>query len=137
MRDAAASVEAYGLGMELVEGSTAAMTAALDAAIGRQEWIAVTVWEPSWMMQKYDVRFLKDPKAVFPGPQSYYWIGTAGFSAANPAAREAIASVYVPLADITAINGAMNEGKTMEEAVVNWTAANADLISRWTAIKSQ
>lgn len=73
MRDApAASVEAYGLGMELVEGSTAAMTAALDATIGRQEWIAVTVWEPSWMMQKYEVKFLKDPKAVFPGPQSYY-----------------------------------------------------------------
>jgi glycine betaine/proline transport system substrate-binding protein len=136
MRDAAASVEAYGLGMELVEGSTAAMTAALDAAMSREEWIAVTVWEPSWMMQKYDIRFLEDPKGVFPGPQTYYWIGTAGFSAANPAAREAIASVYVPLADITAINGAMNDGKTMEEAVADWVAAHSDLIGRWTAIKS-
>ena len=137
MRDAASAVEAYAPDMELVEGSTAGMTAALDAAMSREEWIAVTVWVPSWMMQKYDIRFLQDPKAVFPGPQSYYWIGTAGFSAANPAAREAIASVYVPLADITAINGAMNEGKTMEEAVADWTAAHADLIGRWTAIKKQ
>lgn len=137
MRGAATAVDAYGTGMTLVEGSTAGMTAALDAAMSRNEWIAVTVWEPSWMMQKYDIRFLKDPKGVFPGPQSYYWIGTAGFSAANPAAREAIASVYVPLADITAINGAMNDGKTMEQAVADWAAANADLIARWTAIKSQ
>jgi len=137
MRDAATANEAYATGMELVEGSTAAMTAALDSAMSRQEWIAVTVWEPSWMMQKYDVRFLADPKGIFPAAQSYYWIGTAGFSAANPAAREAIASVYVPLADITAINGAMNEGKTMDAAVADWTAANADLIKRWEDIKSE
>jgi glycine betaine/proline transport system substrate-binding protein len=87
--------------------------------------------------EKNDVRFLNDPKAIFSSPQSYYWIGTAGFSAANPAAREAIASVYVPLADITAINGAMNEGKSTDEAVADWVAAHADLIGRWTAIKSQ
>ena len=43
MRDAAAAVEAYGSGMELVEGSTAAMTAALDSAMSRKEPIAVTV----------------------------------------------------------------------------------------------
>lgn len=137
MRDAAAANDAYATGMELVEGSTAAMTAALDSAMSRQEPIAVTIWEPSWMMQKYDVKFLADPKGVFPSAQSYYWIGTKGFSEANPHAREAIASVYVPLADITAINGAMNEGKTMEEAVADWTAAHADLITRWTAIKAE
>lgn len=137
MRDAAAAVEAYGTGMELVEGSTAAMTAALDAAMSRNEPIAVTVWEPSWMMQKYDVKFLADPKGVFPAAQSYYFIGTKGFSEANPAVREQLASIYVPLADITAINGAMNEGKTMEEAVADWTAAHADLISRWEALKSE
>lgn len=137
MRDAAAAVEAYGTGMDLVEGSTAAMTAALDAAMSRQEPIAVTIWEPSWMMQKYDVKFLADPKGVFPAAQSYYFIGTAGFSAANPALREQLASIYVPLADITAINGAMNDGKAMEEAVADWVAAHADLIARWTAIKSE
>ncbi len=137
MRDAAAANEAYATGMELVEGSTAAMTAALDSAMSRQEAIAVTIWEPSWMMQKYDVKFLADPKSVFPSAQSYYWIGTKGFSEANPHAREAIASVYVPLADITAINGAMNEGKTMVQAVADWTTAHADLISRWTAIKAE
>lgn len=136
MRDAATAVEAYGMGMELVEGSTAAMTAALDSAMSRQEWIAVTVWEPSWMMQKYDVKFLADPKGVFPTAQSYYMIGTAGFSAENPQARELIASIYVPLADITAINGAMNDGKSLDEAVADWVAAHGDLIGRWTAIKT-
>lgn len=137
MRDTSNSVKEYDLKLQLVEGSTAAMTAALKSATDRKEWIAVTIWEPSWMMQKYDVKFLKDPKGVFPPPQGYYWIGQKGFSAENPHAREILASVYVPLADITAINSAVNEGKTMDEAVKDWTDKHADLLKRWENIKSE
>ncbi|NTF44134.1 glycine betaine ABC transporter substrate-binding protein [Rhizobium rhizogenes] len=137
MRDAANAVKQYDLKLQLVEGSTAAMTAALKSAIDRKEWVAVTVWEPSWMMQKYPVKFLKDPKSVFPPPQSYYWIGEKGFSADYPHAREVIASVYVPLADITAINGAVSDGKTMDEAIKDWTTNHADLLKRWENIKSE
>lgn len=137
MRDAANAVKQYGLKLQLVEGSTAAMTAALKSAIDRKEWVAVTVWEPSWMMQKYPVKFLKDPKSVFPPPQSYYWIGKKGFSAEYPHAREVIASVYVPLADITAINGAVSDGKTMDDAIKDWTTSHTDLLKRWENIKSE
>ena len=137
MRDAGTAVKEYGLKLQLLEGSTAAMTAALKSAIDRKEWIAVTVWEPSWMMQKYPVKFLKDPKGVFPPAQSYYWIGQKGFSAEYPYAREVIASVYVPLADITAINGAVSDGKTMDEVVAAWIEGHADLIKRWENIKGE
>ena len=126
----------YDLDLELVEGSTAGMTAALKSAVDRKEWIAVTLWEPSWMVQKFDVKFLEDPKGVFPPPQSYYWIGQKGFSEENPEAREVIASVFVPLADITAINAAVNDGKTMDEAVADWIDGHADLLKRWENIKS-
>ncbi|MCZ0960999.1 glycine betaine ABC transporter substrate-binding protein [Paracoccus benzoatiresistens] len=136
MREAADVVSEYDLDLQLVEGSTAAMTAALKAATDRQEWAAVIVWEPSWMVQKYDTKFLADPKGIFAPAQGYYWIGRDGFSAENPEAREVIAGVYVPLADITAINAAVNDGKTMDEAVADWTTAHADLVERWSIIKS-
>lgn len=135
MRDTAKAVKDYNLKLQLVEGSTAAMTAALKSAIDRNEWIAVTIWEPSWMVQKYDVKFLKDPKGVYPPPQGYYWIGRKGFSQENPQARELLASVFVPLADITSINGAVKDGKTMEQAVKDWTSSHADLLKRWGNIK--
>ena len=137
MRDTANAVKGYDLKLQLVEGSTAAMTAALKSAVDRKEWIAVTIWEPSWMMQKYDVKFLKDPKGIFPPPQSYYWIGKKGFSADYPHAREVIASVYVPLADTTAINSAVNDGKTKDEAIKDWTTSHADLLKRWENIKGE
>jgi len=136
MRETGDAVDAYDLDLTLVEGSTAGMTAALKSAVDRQEWIAVTPWEPSWMVQKFDVKFLEDAKGVFPPPQSYYWIGQEGFSEANPEARERIASVFVPKEDITAINGAVKDGKSMDDAVAEWIAAHADLLERWENIKS-
>ena len=136
MRETGDAVDAYELDLTLVEGSTAGMTAALKSAVDRKEWIAVTLWEPSWMVQKFDLKFLQDPKGVFPPPQSYYWIGEKGFSEANPQAREVIASVFVPKDEITAINGAVKDGKSMDEAVADWIAAHADLLERWENIKS-
>lgn len=137
MREAAATVKAYDLKLKLVEGSTAAMTAALKSATERKEWIVVTVWTPSWMMSKYPMKFLKDPKGTFSPPQSYYWIGKKGFAKDYPQAREAIASVYLPLDDITAINGAVADGKTMDAAVKDWVGAHGELIKRWENIKSE
>lgn len=136
MREAAAAVTKYNLKLKLTEGSTAAMTAALKSAVNRKEWAVVTVWEPSWMMQKYDLKFLRDSKAVFAPSQSYYWVAQKGFSAKYPHAREVVASVFVPLADINAINGAMNDGKTVDAAVKDWTDANADRLKRWKNINN-
>jgi len=135
MNDASTAVNTYGIKLKLLEGSTAAMTAALKSAVDRKEWVAVTVWEPSWMAQKFDLKFLKDPKGVFPPPQGYYWIGHKGFTGDYPRAREVMASVYVPIADITAINGEVKDGKTMDQAVKNWTDSHAELLKRWENIK--
>lgn len=135
MRDAANAVTGYGIKLNLLEGSTAAMTAALKSAVDRKDWVAVTVWEPSWMAQKFDVKFLKDPKGIFPPPQGYYWIGHKGFAEGYPRAREVMASVYVPLADITQINTEVKDGKTMDEAIKTWTDGHADLLKRWADIK--
>ncbi|MGN8273639.1 glycine betaine ABC transporter substrate-binding protein [Pseudomonas sp. SMN5] len=136
MSDATNAVSSYGLKLKLLEGSTAAMTAALKSAVDRKEWVAVTVWEPSWMAQKYDLKFLKDPKGVFPPAQGYYWVGHKGFSEAFPHAREVMAGVYVPLADITRINTEVKDGKTMDEAVKGWTDSHAELMKRWANIKN-
>ena len=84
--------------------------------------------------EKYK-EFLKDPKGSFAPPQGYYWIAHKGFSAEDPHAREVIASVYVPLADITAINGEVKDGKSMDQAVKDWADKHADLLKRWENIK--
>lgn len=135
MREAAAAVKAYGLKPKLVEGSTAAMSAAVKSATDRKEWVVATVWEPSEFMKKYDLKFLKDSKAVFAPAQSYYWIANKGFSAKYPQARELIAGVYLPLDDNNEINLAVSQGKKLDEVMKGWFADNADLMKRWSNIK--
>ena len=136
MSDANNVVKAYDIKLKLVEGSTSAMTAALKSAVDRKEWVAVTVWDPSWMTKKFDLKFLKDPKGVFPPLQGYYWIGHKGFAETNPRARELMAGVYVPITDITAMNAEVKDGKTMDEAIKGWIDSHTDLVNRWGNIKN-
>jgi glycine betaine/proline transport system substrate-binding protein len=137
MRDVANAIKAYGLKYQLVEGSTAAMTAQLQSSIERKEPIVTMLWTPSWMVQKFDVKYLKDPKAVMPPLDTYYWLAKKGFSKEDEHAREVVASVYVPVADIMAISAEMNDGKTNEQAVDDWWKAHTDLIDRWSVMSSK
>ncbi|MBS3650193.1 glycine betaine ABC transporter substrate-binding protein [Pseudaminobacter sp. 19-2017] len=137
MRDTIDAVKEYGIKLQLVEGSSGAMTAALKSAVDRKDWIVVTLWTPSWMAQKFDMKFLQDPKGIYPVSQSYYWIAQKGFAAEHPHAREVIASVFLPLGDNIAINSAVNDGMTMDEAIKDWADKHADLMKRWGNIKSE
>ena len=59
------AIEEYKLDkMELIEGSDATMTAALENAIKRNEWVVVTAWSPHWMFGTWDLKYLEDPKKV-------------------------------------------------------------------------
>jgi len=131
MREAHDVVREYGLNYQIIDGSTPAMTAALKSAIERQEPIVAMLWEPSWMAHAFDFKYLEDPKGVHAPAQTYYWLGRKGFSAENPHLREAIASVYIPVKDVTRINFDMNEGMTIDAAVDSWWERNQDLVKRW------
>ena len=59
------AIKAYGMNkMELMEGSGATMTAALQDAIKHNKWIIVTGWSPHWMFGKWKLKYLEDPKKV-------------------------------------------------------------------------
>lgn len=135
MRDAAQAVKDYQLKVQVIEGSTAGMTAALKSAVELRKPIVVTLWNPSWMFSKYDMKFLKDPKRSFAPPCAYHMIAQAGFTKANPEASELLSTIYLPLADNNEINLNVNKGQTMDQAVQGWIKANGELIKRWENIK--
>jgi len=131
MRETADAVREYGLDYQIIDGSTPAMTAALKSAIERKEPIVTMLWEPSWMAHAFDFKYLEDPKRVFAPAQTYYWLGRKGYSAENPHLREAIASVFIPVTEVTRINADMNDGMSIDEAVDSWWERNQDLVDRW------
>lgn len=137
MREVNDAVKQYQLDYKVIDGSTAAMAAQLQSSLERKQPIVTVIWEPSWMSQKFDVKFLEDPKHVFAPPQAYFWIAKKGFSAENPHAREALASMYVPIDDVTRINGDVKDGATEDQAVETWWKNNTDLVGRWSQMSSK
>lgn len=134
MRQTHNVVKAYGLTLDLIDGSTPAMTAALKSAIAKKEWVAVTLWRPSWMVQRFPVRFLADPKNIQEPNQAYQWIAKKGFCEEYPNARQIIASVFLPIEGITQITVWENDGLSLEDAIVKWEKENKDRIDRWATI---
>ncbi|SAK87638.1 substrate-binding region of ABC-type glycine betaine transport system [Caballeronia hypogeia] len=137
MRETREAIKQYGLDYTLVDGSTAAMVAQLQSTLERKQPMVTVLWTPSWMTQKFKVKFLNDPKHVFAPPQTYYWIAKKGFSTENPRLRELLAGEYIPIEDITRINGEVKDGKTMDQAVDDWAKQNAVLLDKWATISSK
>ncbi|MGM0642535.1 MAG: glycine betaine ABC transporter substrate-binding protein [Thermodesulfobacteriota bacterium] len=66
MKNTKKAIEEYELdGFELVSGSGATMTAALENAVEEDRWVVVTGWTPHWMFAKWDLKYLHDPENVY------------------------------------------------------------------------
>jgi glycine betaine/proline transport system substrate-binding protein len=134
MRQSHAVVKSYNLDLELIDSSTPAMTAALKSAVDKKEWIAVTLWRPSWMVLRFPVKFLEDPKNIQEPNQTYHWIARKGFCEEYPDARQIISSVFLPIDGIGQITTWENDGQSLDDAIVRWETENKDRIDRWATL---
>ncbi|OAS14743.1 glycine betaine ABC transporter substrate-binding protein [Paenibacillus oryzisoli] len=116
---------------KVVEGSSAAMAAALDKAYKAKEPIIVTGWTPHWMFAKYDLKYLNDPKGTFGKDEEIHTIARKGL-------KEAAASAYAMLdrfewtpEDMAVVMSAVVDGKKPEDAAADWVKGNATKVNTW------
>lgn len=130
MRLSNQAVEDYELDYQLISASGAAMTAALDRAVSRDEWIVVTGWSPHWMFGAYDLRYLDDPEGTLGGPERVHALARQGFYQDQPDAAAFVARMNLPIDDLQA---AMYDAQqtSYEEAVANYIAENEARIRYW------
>jgi len=138
MRQTRQQIEGYGIELDLAEGSTAAMTASLKSAIAKKKWIVTMLWTPSWMVQTFDVKFLKDPKGIGQSAQAYHYLGRKGFRKDHAFAAEVLSGIYLPLHHISDISLSLKAGKNMSEAWKIWLGKgqNQALTDSWVVIGS-
>ncbi|MEA1875210.1 MAG: glycine betaine ABC transporter substrate-binding protein [Bacteroidota bacterium] len=60
------TIEAYELDFEQITSSGSAMIASLEKAVKSEEPIIITGWKPHYMWAEFDIKYLEDPKAVYP-----------------------------------------------------------------------
>jgi glycine betaine/proline transport system substrate-binding protein len=125
------AIEDYGLdGYELQISSGAGMTAALQRAVRRDEWIVVTGWSPHWMFGAFDLRYLEDPEGVLGSFERVHAVARMGFYQDDVEVASFLSRMQIPIADLQA---AMYEAQetSYEEAVTNYIAGNEARIDYW------
>lgn len=131
MRLSGEAIETYGLDdYTLVSASGAAMTAALDRAIKRNEWIVVTGWSPHWMFGKYDLRYLEDPEGALGGPERVHAIGRPNIYRDKPEVFEFFSRFFLPLDDLEAVM-AEAQDSSYEEAAKNYVDSHEARVNYW------
>jgi glycine betaine/proline transport system substrate-binding protein len=125
------AIEDYGLdGYDLQISSGAGMTAALERAVNRDEWIVVTGWSPHWKFGAYDLRYLEDPEGVLGSYERVHALARQGFYQENPEAALFLSRMHL---DIDKLQAAMYDAQetSYEEAVDKFIAENGELIDYW------
>ena len=60
------AIDEYDLNLEQVSSSGPAMVASLDRAVKNDEWVVITGWKPHYKWMNFDIKYLEDPKNVYP-----------------------------------------------------------------------
>ena len=124
--------EVYDLdNFELIEGSDATMTAALDDAYGNEEWIVVTGWAPHWKFGPYDLKFLDDPEGVLGGEEYIAAMVPNGKRDQYPEFVHVLENFYWTDSQIATVMTWVAEGMDSYEAAQQWVSQNRDVVEQW------
>lgn len=124
------AIKDYALDYKLMTASDAAMVSALDRAIQRKQWIAVTTWSPHWMFSQYKLRYLEDPKQVLGGAEEIHALARKGFGASFPKAAAFVRNLKLPLADLEGVMLKARDSNAAKEAAA-YVATRGDVVERW------
>ncbi len=123
----------YGLDeWNVVEGSGAAMAAALKKAYDKEEPIIITGWSPHWKFASYDLKYLEDPKGIYGGAEDVNTIVRQGLSEDHPDAYKLLDQFNWEPEHIETVMNLIQEGSEPADAAAEWVSENEELVSTWT-----
>lgn len=125
------ALETYGLDDYMLQTSSGAgMTAALERAVNRDDWIVVTGWSPHWKFGAYDLRYLEDPEGALGGPERVHVLARAGFDASYPEISAMLTRMYLPIDQLQNYMFQARE-TSYDEAISAYIEENPDRIDYW------
>ncbi len=124
------AIEEYSLDFKQVTSSGTAMVAALEGAMNDNEWIVITGWKPHFKWARYDIKYLEDPKGVFPKDELRI-LARKGFAEDFPKLAEFFgnyelgeAKLYELMADVKDANDPIDGAK-------KFLQNNKELVDGW------
>lgn len=126
------TIKAYNLeGYNLQASSEAGMLASVSRAYQSKQWIVATVWSPHWLFQKWQMRYLKDPKGTLGGEEQIHAFASKKFAAKFPRADVFFKHLKLTLADVEAIEFEGNSTNDYATAAKKFVDAHPDKLKAW------
>ncbi|KVN62145.1 glycine/betaine ABC transporter substrate-binding protein [Burkholderia ubonensis] len=126
------TIKAYNLdGYNLQASSEAGMLAGVSRAYQSKQWIVATVWSPHWLFQKWQMRYLKDPKGALGGEEQVHAFASKQFASKFPRADVFFKHFKLTLADVEAIEFEGNSTNDYATAAKKFVDAHPDKLNAW------
>jgi glycine betaine/proline transport system substrate-binding protein len=123
------AIEAYGLDFEQITSSGPAMVASLERSIKKNEWVVITGWKPHFKWTKNDLKYLDDPKGIYP-KDACTIISRRGFEQDQPEAATFFKNFKLEEMQLYALMTAIKESGEKAGAE-QWYQANKELVDSW------
>jgi glycine betaine/proline transport system substrate-binding protein len=124
----------YGLKQRYVESSTAGMLAEVQRRYDNREEFAFVPWKPHWMNQRYNIRYLDDPKgALGELTQSAEITGIVrnGLGNDDPVAYAFMNNLTLTENQVNDLEDAINSAGDPQEGARQWASNNPNVVQPW------
>jgi glycine betaine/proline transport system substrate-binding protein len=128
-------IPAYGLEQQLVAASTAGMLAQVERLYAFREDFVFLAWSPHWMNQRYDIRYLEDPKDAMGAtndPAECSTIVSGGLREQDPVAYAFMDALELTEEQINGLEYAINKEEDDPLAGARrWASENREVVRPW------
>lgn len=123
----------YDLGMKLTASSDSSMTAVVGEAIRQHKPVVATAWVPHWMFNRWDLKFLEDPKNAYGQSEQLDTIVRKGLKDDSPKAYCVMSHFKWTPAEMGELLE-MNEQPNSDpyQNAKQWAEKHPDIVKRWT-----
>ncbi|MCF8331013.1 MAG: glycine betaine ABC transporter substrate-binding protein, partial [Bacteroidales bacterium] len=124
------AIEAYNLDFEQVTSSGTAMVAALKKAYNKKEPIVITGWKPHFKWANYDLKYLEDPKDIYPKDVCAI-VSRQGFAEDFPKLEKFFKNFNLEETELYDLMGAIEEGDDTMVAAKEWYVSHEVMVDSW------
>ncbi|QQK79058.1 glycine/betaine ABC transporter [Salicibibacter cibi] len=126
------TMDAYDLDIDLVSSSEAAMIAELEEAIENQEPVVVTLWQPHWAFNDYDLEFLDDPEEAMGQSENIHTMVREGLEDDHASAYQLLDNFHWEIEDMNEVMlDAREDDVEFPDAAEEWIENNRDEVDAW------